>query len=348
MEPPSTPEKKPDESARADESGPIASRVSEHVTRLAGVDRIDGFDPAEFFAEVFKRHGRDEVENYFTVGTPATTPSLDAVDTSWPRPWVFFRTFLGSLAVYFLFVQAWREFGNLNLIPGLIIVGSFAVPISALIFFFEVNARKNVSLYQVVRLVFLGGILSLILSLFFFEVSGALNLNWLGASLAGLVEEPGKLLAVLWIGNQVRYRYTLNGLLFGAAVGAGFAAFESAGYALYAGLSSSDPDAMMDSIMIRGMLSPFAHIVWTAMSAAALWRVKQGRPFRFEMVKDPRFLRIFGIAVGMHMLWNSPVYLPFYLKYLAIGAVAWIIVVALIQDGLRQLREEKSAFSSPA
>jgi protease PrsW len=333
----------PEGSNMPDTGHEFTRRVTGHVTRLAGVDKLEGFDPGEFFAEVFKRHGRDEVENYFTVGTPATTPALQAIDTSWPRPWVFFRTFLGSLAVYFLFVQAWREFANLNLIPGLIIVGSFAVPISALIFFFEVNARKNVSLYQVVRLVFLGGILSLILSLFLFEVSGALNLNWLGASLAGIVEEPGKLLAVLLIGNQTRYRYTLNGLLFGAAVGAGFAAFESAGYALLAGLSSSDPDAMMDSIMMRGMLSPFAHIVWTAMSAAALWRVKEGRPFRFEMAKDPRFLRIFVIAVAMHMVWNSPLYLPFYLKYIILGGIAWIIILALIQHGLKQLRDEKQA-----
>ena len=132
-----------------------------------------------------------------------------------------------------------------------------------------------------------------------------------------------------------------NGLLFGAAVGTGFAAFESAGYALRMGFINTD--LMKDTIMIRGMLSPFAHIAWTAMCGAALWRVKGDKKFSFTMVKDLRFLRIFIIAVVLHMVWNSPLQLPFYGKYAILGVVAWIVILALIQDGLKELREEKLA-----
>ncbi len=311
----------------------IASKVSEKVTQLAGVDKLEGFSLKDFFAEVFKKHTTTEVEDYFTVGTSTTTPNIEDVNTSWPRPWVFFKTFIGAIIVYFLFVQAWREFQNINLVPGLIIVGSFAVPVSTLIFFVEVNARKNVSLYQVLRLLFMGGILSLIIALILFQLSDSLRLNWLGASLAGIVEEPGKLLALLLVANVSKYKYTLNGLLFGAAIGTGFAAFESAGYALYAGLVDPSPTAMMDSIMLRGILSPFAHIAWTSMCGAALWKVKGDQEFRFYMLKDSRFLRIFIIAVIMHMIWNSPLYIPFYGKF---------IIFALIQDGLKQIQEEKN------
>lgn len=322
------------------ETQKIASKVSEKVTRMAGVEQLEGFSLGDLFSEALKKHSTEEVEEYFTVGTPSTTPSIEAVDTGWPRPWIFLRTFLGAGFVYLIFVQAWKEFHNINLVPGLIMVGSFAVPLSALIFFFEMNARKNVSLYQVIRLVFLGGIISITVSLIFFEVGDNLQLNWLGASLAGLVEEPGKLLALLLVANAPRYHYRLNGLLFGAAIGTGFAAFESAGYALYAGLN--DTNDMMDSIVLRGMLAPFGHIVWTGMCAAALWKVKGGQPFRFSMVSDPRFYRIFFIAVGMHMIWNSPLYLPFYGKYLLLGIIAWIIVFSLIQSGLKEIRAEKS------
>jgi hypothetical protein len=48
------------------------------------------------------------------------------------------------------------------------------------------------------------------------------------------------------------------------------------------------------------------------MSAAALWRVKGDRPFTFDMLQDSRFLRVFGIAVVLHMLWNSPLELPLF------------------------------------
>lgn len=220
-------------------------------------------------------------------------------------------------------------------------VGSFAVPLSALIFFIEMNARKNVSLYQVLRLLFLGGILSITISLFFFDLTNSTQLSWLGASLAGLVEEPGKLLALILVINITKYRYILNGLLFGAAIGTGFAAFESMGYALRSGIAMGG-DAMLDSIMLRGMLSPFGHIIWTAMCGAALWRVKGNRPFTFDMLYQPGFYRIFFMAIILHMIWNSPIHLPLYSKYIILGVVGWIVVFALIQSGLKQLQSEKN------
>lgn len=326
------------------EHQPFTIKVSDRVTNLAGIEKLEEFNIKEFFEDVLKKHSTDEIEEYFTVGTKSTTPNIEDVDTNWPRPWVFFKTFIGAVVVYFLFVQGWKEFQNINLVPGLIIVGSFAVPISALIFFVEVNARRNISLYQVIRLVFMGGILSIIISLILFQVSDALKLNWLGASVAGIVEEPGKILTLLIVANIRKYSYTLNGLLFGAAVGVGFAAFESAGYALYTGLVDPSPSAMMDNIMLRGMLSPFGHIVWTGMCGAALWKVKGNNKFQFSMFSDPRFTRIFFIAAIMHMIWNSPLYLPFHLKYLILGITAWIIIFGFIQEGLKQIKKEQISF----
>ncbi|MGB4849253.1 MAG: PrsW family glutamic-type intramembrane protease [Saprospiraceae bacterium] len=320
----------------------FSSKMSDTVTDWAGVERLEGFKLGDVFSEALKKHSRDEVEDYFTVGAPSTTPTIDNVDTSWPKPWVFLRTFIAAAVLYFIFVQAWNQYGNEKLIPGLIMVGSFAVPISALIFFFEMNARKNISLYQVIRLLFLGGIISITVSLIFYDLSDNMKLDWLGASLAGLAEEPGKLLALAIVVNMTKYRYTLNGLLFGAAVGTGFAAFESAGYALQAAFYSGSSDAMLDSIMHRGMLSPFGHIIWTGMCGAALWRVKGAQPFKFEMLQDPKFYRVFIIAVILHMIWNSPIELPFYAKHFILGIIGWIIIFSLIQSGLKQIKEEKT------
>jgi protease PrsW len=163
----------------------------------------------------------------------------------------------------------------------------------------------------------------------------------LGASVAGIVEEPGKLIALILVLNVPKYSYTLNGLLFGAAIGTGFASFESAGYALRILLNSFSADAMLDNILLRGILSPFAHIVWTGMSAAMLWKIKGSSEFKIEMLKDRRFLKIFGISILLHMLWNSPIELPFNAKYIILGFVAWVIIFSFIQDGLKQLRTEK-------
>ncbi|MFK9090737.1 PrsW family glutamic-type intramembrane protease [Bacillus salipaludis] len=55
----------------------------------------------------------------------------------------------------------------------------------------------------------------------------------------GIAEELAKAVTVIYFVRRLKYKYILNGLLLGAAVGAGFAAFETAGYALRGLLSGN-------------------------------------------------------------------------------------------------------------
>lgn len=50
--------------------------------------------------------------------------------------------------------------------------------------------------------------------------------------MVGLIEELGKAIIVLTVLRKLGKLSIMTGLLIGACVGAGFAAFESAGYAL--------------------------------------------------------------------------------------------------------------------
>jgi len=81
------------------------------------------------------------------------------------------------------------------------------------------------------------------------------------------------------------------------------------------------------------------------MCGAALWRVKGAKKFEFSMVNDPRFVKVFFTAVVLHMIWNSPFELPYYGKYAILGVAAWVVIFGLIQEGLRELREEKLRLS---
>lgn len=323
----------------------LSQSVVRKITEAAGVERIRGFDVRAFFSEVFRRHPEESIDNHFTVGSPATTPPLSEIATSWPRPWVFFRVFVGAIVLHLLFSQGYVRTNNPNLIPGLILVGSFAVPMAMLILFFEINIRRNVSAYQVLRLMLVGGVISIMVSLFFFSVSAKTRIDdWLGHSVVGIVEEAAKVLALLIVVNQRRFDYTHNGLLFGAAVGTGFAAFETAGYALQALLDSETTQEGVskanDVLFLRGLLSPLAHIVWTAICGAALWRVKREKRFRLSHLFHPNFVRVFTIAVLLHMAWNSS--WQGLLKFAGIGLVAWIIVLGFIQTGLREIAIEKA------
>ena len=212
---------------QTDDGGSVAQNVGEKMSSIIGIEQLKGFSLSDLFSEVFSHHTREEVENYFTVGTEKSTPDILDVDTSWPKPWIFTRMVIASLVLYFLLMLGWKVWGNTNLIPGLIFIGSFAIPISTLILFIEMNARRNVSFYMVARLAFLGGIFSLIVTFFLgdikeimtiFPFAGALGEEIIGASIAGPVEETAKVLAMIVVASAAKYRYRLNGLLVGAAV----------------------------------------------------------------------------------------------------------------------------------
>jgi len=320
---------------------------------FTGLEKLEGFSLQALFSDIFGKHKAEDIEEFFTVGTPRATPPIEAVDTSWPRPWLFFRALAASVVLYMILSGGLDYFNNLRLLPGMMVMGTIAVPFSALLFFYEVNVRQNISLYQVLRLFFLGGILSLIISLVFFAWAGDIVTGSWAASTAGPIEESGKLLALILVARSPRYHYKLNGLLMGAAIGTGFAVFESMGYAfdnlldgvfaLTRGMKVAPVEMMTDNIFTRGVLSPFGHIVWTAIAGAALWRAKGAHPFRMSMLLNGKFWHLFLIPVLLHVLWNSPLLpnIPYYGRYLLLGFIAWFVVLALVQEGLKELRAEK-------
>lgn len=318
----------------------VIGSLRDRLHTLTDTQALQGFSLREMFSEVFKNRTDEEMEDYFLVGTSRTTPPIQDVPTGWPKPWFFMRVLAFVTVLYVGFSLTMSQFPNMNLIPGMILMGSLAIPLSTVFLFFELNTPRNVSFPNVLMLVCLGGVASLFTSLLGFSVT---NLSWLGASSAGVIEEIGKLLAVIVLVREARYRYTLNGLLFGASVGAGFAVFESAGYAFNFLLGSRSLDVMTSVIHMRALLSPFGHVAWTAIAAGALWRVKGSRPVDFEMFLQPRFWRTFAVPVVLHMIWNSPLPDFLYLKFVVLGTVAWFVIFALVQQGLRQVRDEQVA-----
>jgi RsiW-degrading membrane proteinase PrsW (M82 family) len=311
-----------------------------------GLEMIKGFSLADFFSEVFRKHDPTEVERRLAVGTPETTPLPDASMGVLPNPWIFFRVLCGTIFVYLIFYLTLNSYPNLKLVPGLLLVGTFAVPLSILILFFVLNTPKNISVVMLIKLLTIGGAFALLLSLFLFSKTEFLQTAF-GASAAGFVEETGKLAALLFVLRKVknnRYKYRLNALLLGAAVGAGFAAFESAGYAFEAGLRGGHIGYMIQSIQLRGFLSLCgSHMVYTAIAASAFWIARPYHNTIWETVLSPRFLKLFAVNVALHFVWNWPGELPLglngYLRCDVLGFIGWIVILSLVQSGLREMAE---------
>lgn len=324
--------------------GALVGRVSRRVSEMTGTELVDRSHVKGLFAAVMARHTPEDAERVFSYGLATSTPSLAEIDTGFPSPWVYTRLLLFLGVAFAGMWFGWLQWANLNLIPGVILIGSFAFPVATAVFFYECNAPRNVSLFAALRMFMWGGVLSLLLALVGFQVAGRWH-EWIGASVAGFVEEPGKLAAVILLaGFRPKYRWTLNGMCLGAAVGAGFAAFESAGYAMRIMLAE-DIKPMFDNIVLRGVLAPFGHVVWTAVAAGALWRVKGDRPFEGAMLQDRRCLAPLVAVMLIHATWNSslPGMVPLNGGYFALGAIAWTIAIGLLLGGLKELVAAKAS-----
>jgi protease PrsW len=304
----------------------------------------------ELFSQVFVKHPEEEGERLFLVGTSQTTPSIEEVLDSWPRPWLYARIFLFTGFIYVGLYIGFEVFDNAHFFPGLIMVGSFIVPLTILIFFWEMNAPQNISIYKIIKILFIGGIMSLITAVFFYKNIG----DQTSVIMVGFVEELAKLLVIIWFIRENKYTYILNGILIGAAVGTGFAAFESAGYALMAVLVS-DFDTMYFTIFWRGVLAPGGHIVWAALLGAAINIVRaEDRPLHLSMLKDYRFWGTFMIVVGMHAVWDLPwpILMGIPIAQLCLTVFSWVIAFVFINWGLKEItrlkkRKENQAHFQP-
>ena len=227
----------------------------------------------------------------------------------------------------------------------MIMLAAFAVPVTILIFFFEINLFRNIPFYKVIKYFILGGSLSLILAILYFSLpyfeTNATTQTFTGALMIGLIEEAAKAVIVaIFLFKSKKSQYILNGLLVGAAVGAGFAAFETAGYILRYGMSGG-VQTMLEIIKLRGFLAPGGHVAWAAIEGAALMYVKGFDKLDKKHINDKRFLLICLIPVVLHGIWDMPIELPYYLVQIAMTIIAWIVIIYFINLGLKQIDEAK-------
>lgn len=315
-----------------DDENSFFYEFAHYVDMVPNIERSIEPKFQNIFSRVFRKHSELEAERLFIVGTALTTPKISEVKETWPKPWLFARVFIIALLIFAGFYIGVSYFGNWNFIPGVIIVGAFAVPFSTLMFFWEMNAPQNIAFYRVIYYVLTGGILSMLAAIVFFDILK----NNINPITIGIVEELAKAIMVIAFVRYRKYKYILNGLLIGAAVGAGFAAFETAGYALRS-LLLGDGANLYNTIMIRGIFAPGGHVAWAALTGAAFCRVQGDHPFNLRMLFRIKFLRVFILVVVIHALWDTPVQGMFPYGHIFLMIASWIVVFLLIRAGFKEI-----------
>ncbi|MET7696644.1 PrsW family intramembrane metalloprotease [Streptomyces sp. NPDC005485] len=208
----------------------------------------------------------------------------------------------GGLALWALTAVVTYATRNTTLLPTLILLGGFLVPVTFVLWAYERHGR-DLGVHLILGCFLIGGTLGVL-------GASAMEYYLLHPSLGmyvgvGLIEEAAKLAALMFVlRRHTRIRGLRAGLVLGAAVGFGFAALESSGYAFNAAVSMKGVDlrALLETEILRGVLAPFGHGLWTAISGAVLlaYRRPNGR-FHFAAPVLGAYL---GVSL-LHALWDS-------------------------------------------
>ncbi|MEG1547325.1 MAG: PrsW family glutamic-type intramembrane protease [Clostridia bacterium] len=283
----------------------------------------------DVFADTFKRHNKGDGAKLFMAGTPISTPAEQDMLEQWQRPWLFVR--IGGVGVLFVVLMyILVAMGVSKAVPALLFLGGLVVPLAILTFFWEMNIHRDIPLYTVLLVIFIGGALSIVINIL---LRGVITIS--GAIFSPLFEEPAKVIALAIFVKKLDCKHILGGMLIGAAVGTGFEIIENAGYVF----ESEMPMALM---MMRSVHSLGGHIMWAAMTGGSLVWAKGNEKLNVHHFGKACFLTYFAIAFVLHMLWNSGIsiaYLPIFGDIWAVLLIiaALLVVFSLFKKALSQV-----------
>lgn len=318
----------------------------------------------DIFSDVWKKHRKDQRTALLTKGMGSHIPAPNRMLSDWQKPWLFARVLIAGLLLSVLIGVSCFIFPGYGMLLMLCLLPAFVVPLAVMLFYWEMNIPGNISIYEALLLTLLGGLLSLtvtgVVRTFFPSISEL-------AFLAGpFPEELAKCLIVTVFLCRKKYNYGLQGILIGGAVGVGFSAIESAGYALTVydmGVQSAMSGSMIirsmvDILVQRGVLAIGGHVVWAALYGGALALIKGKGKMGIRCFTNSLFWLTFSAAFLLHTTWNfSASYLigklpdsfvemllkfetgmvTQWIKYIVLIILAWLLLFYIMKKSIRQM-----------
>ncbi len=275
--------------------------------------------------------------------TAATPQAIFDVDPRW-RPGLLAGVIIGGIVLLIALILVVAYF-VLFLGPGLSFIGGVLalIPLAIVLFGVRWIDRWEPEPRLLLLIAFLwGATVSIVIALVadigtsYFYAAGGADVNMTvflqSAVQAPIVEELGKGLGILLI-YLVARRYfdgPVDGIVFAALVGGGFAFTENIQYfAIQIAESGTLDVAVGEIFFIRGILSPFAHVMFTAfigffIGLAARKGTALGGILMFFVGLVP--------AILLHAFWNGVLFFiyDFYAYYLFVQVPLFAIAVVTV------------------
>lgn len=251
---------------------------------------------------------KEECDTTIMAGLPGHVPYEKDMIKEWEPPYLFFRMGILGLFVFFLIILAQYMFfwGN-SLMVGIV---PFIVPLTMLVFFWEMNIPRNISLLDSVGTMLFAGIACFYIVFFALSVSGAAYSNYLAPLIFGVT----KLLLICICLRKKNRGYGLNGILIGAAVGAGYSAIITGEQIFELSNYSTGGQGLISSVILLCVFQFGSDVVWTATFGGALALSKGKERLSLKHFGNSLFIICFLGMYLIELLWNCNLY-GFFLRF---------------------------------
>ena len=246
----------------------------------------------------------------------------------WAPPW--WAVFLVGLVLWGATIAVGRVTHNVILLPTIVLLGSFLVPITAVVWYLDHDPSPALSPRRIVTAFLIGGVMGVLgASLLEYWL---VQVGFIGAFEVGLIEEFVKGVFIVVVALGIHRFHIRDGMVLGATVGFGFAALESSGYALvslfvvHGNQLILSLNSVIFTELVRGVLAPFGHGMWSAILGGALFAAARRRGLRLTWVVLGTFLLVSALH-GAFDLVNS------ILGFVVVSLVGLIPVIWLWRRG---------------
>lgn len=293
----------------------------------------------DIFSDLFKKHTPEETASVFIAGTELTTPKKEEMLSGWIKPFLFAKFFVTcviGLGILFFLASSMGYGGAVYL---MMIGIPCVVPVTTLLFVWEMHIPRNISLPEVIKILGAGGVLSIFAAIIGFSGVADMASIW-----AGFIEEPAKLLIIYFLLKKKNRVYILDGILLGMAVGTGFAMFESLIYTMGA-FEQGGASYGLAVALVRAFSAISGHGLYAALYGGALVMAKGEEEVSPNHLLSFTFLKYFAIAIVLHAFHNMGINvgLPKFFGGLLWGEwivetiIAVSIFLSLLKVGVNQI-----------
>lgn len=296
---------------------------------------------------------KEEKERAIMSGMAGNVPYESEMVREWKPPFLFYKFFLYSVVMmFFIFVCSYMyDFGDALLVS----IVPYIIPLTMLIFIWELNVPRNIPITDVMFITFFSGIVCYLLIFFMIDITG---ISYADNSVftEPLLSVVSRLLLVCIFLRKKSRGYGLNGILIGAAVGAGYSIMETADELFYLAEYAGHISGVMGLIIVRILMVIGGSVLWTASYGGALALAKGRETLKGKHLADSLFLICLIGTYLIEVLWDYDItaffirfadsnvavglYTFLYVyqgKYILLIVVSWILFLFVARKGMEQV-----------